>query len=135
MCGKLNTRDSISASSTANEKDLLQLLDIILQMMLLTETVEDFKIKNLYNRQLIKNVLNKALGVIIPIVEKDYPLVFKAGQEDALKIISKYEKMIAFIRDLNVPQKEKLIEMIEAYNYDRGVMDATIHRIIKKHNK
>jgi hypothetical protein len=131
----LNTRDNITSASTANEKDLLQLLDIILQMMLLTETVEDFKIKNLYNRQLIKNVLNKALSVIVPIVEKDYPLVFKAGQEDALKIISKYEKMIAFIRDLNVPQKEKLIEMIEAYNYDRGVMDATIHRIIKKHNK
>ena len=119
----------------AKEKDLLQLLDIILQMMLLTETVEDFKIKNLYNRQLIKNVLNKALDVIIPIVEKDYPLVFKAGQEDSLKIISKYEKLINFIRDFNVPQKEKLTEMIEAYNYDRSIMEATVHRIIKKHNK
>lgn len=130
----MNTKDSIS-SNAAKEEDLLQLLDIILQMMLLTETVEDFKIKNLYNRQLIKNVLNKALDVIVPIVEKDYPLVFKAGQEDSLKIISKYEKLINFIRDFNVPQKEKLTEMIEAYNYDKGVMDATIHRIIKKHNK
>ena len=94
----MNNKDSI-ASNAAKEEDLLQLLDIILQMMLLTETVEDFKIKNLYNRQLIKNVLNKALDVIVPIVEKDYPLVFKAGQEDSLKIISKYEKLINFIRD------------------------------------
>jgi len=125
----------MSKGNRPPEEDLLQLLDIILQMMLLTETVEDFKIKNLYNRQLIKNVLNKALEVIVPIIERDYPLVFKAGQEDSLKIISTYEKLIHFIRDFNVPQKEKLTKFIEAYNYDREVMDATTHRIIKKHNK
>jgi len=125
----------MSKGNRPPEEDLLQLLDIILQMMLLTETVEDFKIKNLYNRQLIKNVLNKALEVIVPIIERDYPLVFKAGQEDSLKIISTYEKLIRFIRDFNVPQKEKLTQFIEAYNYDREVMDATTHRIIKKHNK
>ena len=132
MSGKLNPQDSIH-SSYADEKDLLQLLDIILQMMLLTETIEGFKIRNVYNRQMIKNVLNKALAVIVPIVDKDYPLVFKAGQDDSIKIMNKYEKMIHFIRDFNVPQKEKLTEMIEAYNYDKGVMDATIHRILKKH--
>jgi hypothetical protein len=130
----LSTRDSIT-KNLATEDDLLQLLDIILQMMLLTETVEDFRIKNLYNRKVIKNVLNKALDVIVPIVEKDYTLVFKAGEEDSQKIISKYEKLIHFIRDFNVPQKEKLIEMIEAYNFDKKGMDATIHRIIKKQNK
>ena len=132
MSGKLNPQDSIH-SSEAREKDLLQLLDIILQMMLLTETIEGFKIRNVYNRQMIKNVLNKALAVIVPIVDKDYPLVFKAGQDDSIKIMNKYEKMIHFIRDFNVPQKEKLIEMIEAYNYEKGVMDATTHRILKKH--
>ena len=132
MSGKLNPQDSIH-SSYADEKDLLQLLDIILQMMLLTETIEGFKIRNVYNRQMIKNVLNKALAVIVPIVDRDYPLVFKAGQDDSIKIMNKYEKMIHFIRDFNVPQKEKLTEMIEAYNYDKGVMDATIHRILKKH--
>ena len=132
MSGKLNPQDSIQ-SSEAREEDLLQLLDIILQMMLLTETIEGFKIRNVYNRQMIKNVLNKALAVIVPIVDRDYPLVFKAGQDDSIKIMNKYEKMIHFIRDFNVPQKEKLTEMIEAYNYDKGVMDATIHRILKKH--
>ena len=128
----MNPQDSIH-SSEAREKDLLQLLDIILQMMLLTETIDDFMIKNVYNRQMIKNVLNKALAVIVPIVDRDYPLVFKAGQDDSIKIMNKYEKMIHFIRDFNVPQKEKLTEMIEAYNYDKGVMDATTHRILKKH--
>jgi hypothetical protein len=119
----------------AKEQDLLQLLDIILMMMMLTETVEDFKIKNIYNRQLIKNVLNKALAVIVPIVDRDYPLVFKAGEKDSQKIIGKYEKLIHFIRDFNVPQKEKLTEMIEAYNFDHGVMDATINRLIKKQKR
>lgn len=119
----------------AKEEDLLQMLDIVLQMMLLTETVEDFKIKNLYNRQLIKNVLNKALDVIVPIVEKDYPLVFNAGEEDTQMVISEYEKLITFIRDFNVPQKVMLTTMIEAYNYDKDTMEGTIHRIIKKHTK
>ena len=128
----MNPQDSIH-SSEAREKDLLQLLDIILQMMLLTETIDDFKVKNVYNRQMIKNVLNKALAVIVPLVDRDYPLVFKAGQDDSIKIMNKYEKMIHFIRDFNVPQKEKLIEMIEAYNYEKGTMDATTHRILKKH--
>lgn len=132
MSGKLNPQDSIN-SNEAREEDLLQLLDIVLQMMLLTETVEDFKIKNVYNRQNIKNSLDRALRVIVPLVDRDYPLVFKAGQEDSIKIMNKYEKLIHFIRDFNVPQKEKLTEMIEAYNYDKGVMDATIHRILKKH--
>lgn len=132
MSGKLNPQDSIN-SNEAREEDLLQLLDIVLQMMLLTETVEDFKIKNVYNRQNIKNSLDRALRVIVPLVDRDYPLVFKAGQEDSMKIMNKYEKLIHFIRDFNVPQKEKLTEMIEAYNYDKGVMDATIHRILKKH--
>ena len=132
MSGKLNPQDSIH-SSEAREKDLLQLLDIILQMMLLTETIDNFKVKNVYNRQMIKNVLNKALAVIVPLVDRDYPLVFKAGQDDSIKIMNKYEKMIHFIRDFNVPQKEKLIEMIEAYNYEKGTMDATTHRILKKH--
>ena len=134
MSGKLSTKDSIH-SREAQEEDLLQLLDIILQMMLLTETIEDFKIKNIYNRKVIKNVLNKALAVIVPIVERDYPLVFKAGENDSIKLMNKYEKLIHFIRDFNVPQKEKLIEMIEAYNYDKKVMDATTHRIIKKQHK
>ena len=128
----MNPQDSIH-SSEAREKDLLQLLDIILQMMLLTETIDNFKVKNVYNRQMIKNVLNKALAVIVPLVDRDYPLVFKAGQDDSIKIMNKYEKMIHFIRDFNVPQKEKLIEMIEAYNYEKGTMDATTHRILKKH--
>lgn len=134
MSGKLNTKGS-AIRNQAKEEDLLQLLDIILQMMLLTETIEDFKIKNIYNRQLIKNVLNKTLSVIVPIVERDYTLVFKAGEEDSHKIISAYEKLIHFIRDFNVPQKEKLIEMIEAYNFDKNIMEATTHRIIKKHSK
>lgn len=119
----------------AKEEDLLQMLDIVLQMMLLTETVEDFKIKNLYNRQLIKNVLNKALAVIVPIVEKDYPLVFNAGEGDTQMVISEYEKLITFIRNFNVPQKVMLTRMIEAYNYDKDTMEGTIHRIIKKNTK
>jgi hypothetical protein len=125
----------IGSDVRTKEEDLLDLLDIIILKMMLVEKLEDFQIKNHYNKQLIKNVLKSALAVIVPTAERDYPIVFNAGEKDTQQVIVRYEKLISFIRDFNVPQKEKLSEMIEAYNFDKDTMEATTHRIIKKHNK
>lgn len=119
----------------SQEESLLDLLEIVILKIILVEKIEDFQLENVYNKQLIKNTLNKALNVILPTAERDYALIFNAEEKDTLKILTEYKKLIAFIRDFNVPQKEKLTEMIEAYNFDKDVMDATIHRIIKKHKK
>jgi hypothetical protein len=125
MAGKIKSK----------EESLLDLLELVVLKILLVEKIEDFQLENVYNKQLIKNTLNSALKAIIPTAERDYALIFNAGEKDTLKVLTQYKKLIVFIRDLNVPQKEKLTEMIEAYNFDKEVMDATIHRIIKKHNK
>jgi hypothetical protein len=121
--------------SKAKEEDLLDLLDIIILKMMLVEKIEGFQIKNHYNKQLIKNVLNRALDVIVPTAERDHQIIFKAGEEDVQMVTREYEKLISFIRDFNVPQKVMLTQMIEAFNYEKDTMEATTHRIIKKYSK
>lgn len=117
------------------EKDLLDLLEIIILKMMLTEKIENFQIENHYNKQMIKQVIKKSLDVIVPTAERDYKIIFDAGEQDVHGAMREYEKLVGFIRDFNVPQKEKLTEMIECYNYDKKVMDATMHRLIKKQLK
>jgi hypothetical protein len=117
------------------EKDLLDLLDIIIHMFMLVEKIEGFQIENHYNKMQIKSVLNKALQVITPLAERDYQIVFRNGESETLQIMSEYENLIAQIRDFNVPQKVILTQMIQAFNLERGVIEATTHRILKKHSK
>jgi hypothetical protein len=117
------------------EKDLLDLLDIIIHMFMLVEKIEGFQIENHYNKMQIKSVLNKALQVITPLAERDYQVVFRNGESETLQIMSEYENLIAQIRDFNVPQKVILTQMIQAFNLERGVIEATTHRILKKHSK
>jgi hypothetical protein len=126
---------NIGSAARAKEEDLMDLLDIIILKMMLVEKIEGFQIKNHYNRQLIKNVLKRALDVIVPTAERDHAILFKAGEEDTQQVTREYEKLIAFIRDFNVPQKVMLTQMIEAFNYEKDTMEATTHRIIKKHSK
>ncbi len=117
------------------EKDLFDLLDIIIHMFMLVEKIEGFQLENHYNKMQIKSVLNKALQVITPLAERDYQIVFRNGESETLQIISEYENLIAQIRDFNVPQKVILTQMIQAFNLERGVIEATTHRILKKHSK
>ena len=119
--------------SKTKEDNLLDLLDIIILMMMLVEKIEDFQINNHYNKMQIKSVLKKALQTITPLAERDYSIVFNNGENETLQIISEYEKLIAQIRDFNVPQKVILTQMIQAFNLDKDTIEATTHRIIKKH--
>ena len=122
-------------AETKKEKDLLDLLDIIILKMMLIEKIESFQIENHYNKMQIKNVLKKALQTITPTAERDYAIVFNNGETETLQIISEYENFIAQIRDFNVPQKVILTQMIQAFNLEKDTIEATTHRILKKHSK
>lgn len=117
------------------EEDLLDLLDIIILKMMLVEKLEGFKLKNHYNKQLIKQVMQRSLDVIIKTAERDYAIIFKAGEEDVHQVIREYEKLVCFIRDFNVPQKAMLTQMIEAFNEDKKFMEASTHRILNRKNR
>ena len=118
-----------------NEKDLLDLLDIIILMFMLVEKIEGFQLENHYNKMQIKHVLKKALQTITPLAERDYEIVFNNGSEETLQIITEYENLVAQIRDFNVPQKVILTQMIQAFNLEKDTIEATTHRILKKHAK
>jgi hypothetical protein len=117
----------------AKEKDLLDLLDIIILKMMLVEKIENFQIENHYNKMQIKNTLNNALRVLTPPAERDYAIVFANGEKETQQIISEYENFIAQIRDFQVPEKVILTQMIQAFNLDKKTIEATTHRILKKH--
>ena len=116
------------------QDNLLDLLDIVILLMMLTEKVETFQIENHYNRQEIKQASKKLLAIITPLAERDYNIVFNNGEQETQQIISEYENFVAQIRDFNVPQKVILTQMIQAFNLDKQVIEATVHRVLKKHS-
>jgi len=71
-----------------NEKNLLDLLDIVILMQMLVEKVENFQLKNHYNKQLIKQQLKAVLKTITPLAERDYNIVFSNGETETQQIIS-----------------------------------------------
>lgn len=117
------------------EDNLMDLLDIIILMMMLIEKLEGFQIKNHYNITQIKSHIKKLLGIITPLADRDYKIVFNNGEEETQKIISEYEILVAQIRDFQVPQKVILNQMIEAFNYDKKTIESTIHRLLNKKQK
>lgn len=118
----------------AKEDNLMDLLDIVILLMMLVEKVETFQIENHYNKQQIKQASKKLLEVITPIAERDYRIVFQNGEKQTQQIISEYENFVAQIRDFNVPQKVILTQMIQAFNFDKSVIEATVHRVLKKYS-
>jgi hypothetical protein len=117
------------------EKDLMDLLDIVILLQMLIEKVDGFQIENYYNKRQIKQASKKLLEVIAPVAERDYKIVFQNGEQETQQIISEYENFIAQIRDFDVPQKVILTQMIQAFNFDKATIEATVHRVLKKHSK
>lgn len=116
------------------ENDLLDLLDIVIQLIMLVEKLEVFKIENHYDVFQLKKASKDLLDIITPIAERDYKVVFQNGEQETQQIISEYEILIAQIRDFKVPEKVILNQMIQAFNFDKKTIEATCHRIIKKHS-
>ncbi len=114
------------------QDDLLDLLDIVILMQMLLEKLENFQIKNHYNKQMIKQQVKAVLKTITPLAERDYNIVFNNGEQETQQIISEYQNFVAQIRDFNVPQKVTLTQMITAFNLDKKTIEATVHRILNK---
>lgn len=120
--------------SQPTENDLLTLLDIIIMSQLLIDRLDDFKL-SYYNKQRLKQRAKLLLEDLEKEVAKDYDLVYKAGSDDTMNVVQEYAKMIALIRDFNVPQKVAISQFIQAWNYDKKTLEATVHRLLTKEGK
>ena len=118
-----------------NEKEtnLLTLLETIILMQMLVENLELLQGTH-YNRQQIKVQVKALLKTVAPLAERDYNIVFSNGEHDTQQIIKEYEKLVSFISLQQLPSKVALSQIIEAWNLDNKTIEATTHRIIKKHN-
>lgn len=115
-------------------KDLITLLETVILMQMLVENLELLQSTH-YNKQRLKQQIKSLIQEIAPLAERDYDIVFKNGEVDTQNIIKEYEKLVSFISLQQLPQKVVLSQAVEAFNLEPKTIEATIHRIIKKHSK
>lgn len=99
---------------------------------MLVEKLEEFQIENIYNKQQVKVVLKKALQVITPLAERDFPVLFKSNESATQATIREYEDLVAQLRNFTFPDKLILGKMLQALNIDKKTIEATVHRVLKK---
>lgn len=115
-------------------KNLMTLLETIILMQMMMENLELLQGTH-YNKSNLKVKIKTLLKEITPLAERDYNIVFKNGEMDTQSIVMEYEKLVSYISLQQLPQKVALSQIVESWNYEPKTIEATCHRIIKKHNK
>jgi DNA-binding transcriptional regulator YbjK len=116
------------------ETNLITLLETVILSQMLMENLEQLQSTH-YNKSNLKVKIKTLLKEITPLAEKDFNTVFENGEHETQSIVMEYEKLVSFIANQNLPQKVVLSQMVEAFNLDQKTIEATVHRIIKKHAK
>ncbi len=117
-----------------SQNNLITLLESVILMQMLLENLETLQGTH-YNKQQIKQQIKATIKLIAPLAERDYNIVFANGEKDTQSIIFEYEKLVSFISLQKLPQKVALSQIVESWNYEPKTIEATVHRIIKKHAK
>jgi hypothetical protein len=116
------------------EENLLTLLETIILLQMLAENLETLQGGH-YDKQRLKQQIKAMIKVISPLIERDYNIVFNNGEQETQEIIREYEKLVSFISLQKLPSKVALSQIVEGWNLEPKTIEATVHRIIKKHNK
>jgi hypothetical protein len=114
-----------------SDKNMLVLLEAIILIQLLLENLEELQGTH-YNKQRLKQQMNYLIKELEPLAERDYNVVFNNGQEETIKIANEYSKMVKFISLQKLPSKVALTQIVEAWNIDHEIIEATVHRINNK---
>lgn len=117
-----------------NPKNLIVLLESVILMQMMLENLEQLQGTH-YNKMQLKQQIKQLIKTIAPLAERDYNIVFSNGESDTQSIVFEYEKLVSYISLQQLPQKVALSQLVEAFNYDKKTMEATCHRILKKHSK
>ena len=116
------------------DSQLLKALKVIVGSQLLVEDLEGLKEVTMYNKQKVKQLTNQLIKELCKVAEKDYNAVFGIDEQLTLNIAYEYDKLITMVAQKNVPEIVELSQICEAYNLDRPTLEATTHRIIRKHS-
>ena len=120
-------------SNEKSESNLLVLLETIVYLQLLLENLEELQGTH-YNKQKLKQLINAFINTIEPLAERDYNVVFGNGQEETIKILNEYSKMVKFISLQKLPSKVYLSQIVQAWNTDHKTIEEIVQKINNKEN-
>lgn len=120
-------------SNEKSESNLLVLLETIVYLQLLLENLEELQGTH-YNKQKLKQQINAFINTIEPLAERDYNVVFGNGQEETIKILNEYSKMVKFISLQKLPSKVYLSQIVQAWNTDHKTIEEIVQKINNKEN-
>lgn len=120
-------------SNEKSETNLLVLLETIVLMQLLLENLEELQGTH-YNKQKLKQQTKSLIKEIEPLAERDYNVVFGNGQEETIKIMNEYSKLVKFISLQKLPSKVSLSQIVEAWNTDHKTIEEMVQKINNKQN-
>ena len=120
-------------SNEKSESNLLVLLETIVYLQLLLENLEELQGTH-YNKQKLKQQINAFINTIEPLAERDYNVVFGNGQEETIKILNEYSKMVKFISLQKLPSKVYLSQIVQAWNTDHKTIEEIAQKINNKEN-
>lgn len=114
------------------EKNLGDLLDIILLLMMLVEKMEYYKVDNTFNIPQIQKVLKNSLKVLTPVAEGNYLKIYEIDESITQSLMIEYGKLISILSPIDFANKMILGQMMEAFSIDPKTMEATTHRVLRK---
>lgn len=116
-----------------SESNLLVLLEAIVLIQMLLENLEELEGTH-YNKQRLKQQLKALIKELAPLAERDYNIVFGNGQEETIKILNEYAKLVKFISLQKLPSKVSLSQIVEAWNTDHKIIEEMVQKINNKNN-
>jgi hypothetical protein len=117
-----------------HEEDLYLALEIIVNSQIFLEKLESLQL-TMYNKQKIKSLVKQLIPCLEEVANRDYNKIFEQNQDFTLNVVYEYDSLIKRIARRNFPQNIELSQILASYDLDRKTMEATAHRIIKKHSK
>lgn len=125
---------------TAEEQNLLFLLDTIIHFMMAQESFDEFENKvdkepASFFRSSFKMRSTQLYKDLEPIISSDYAKVYSNGSEETQNIILEYEIFIRYIALAKIPQNAELQQISKAYNENPKLIGSISKKVVKSSNK
>jgi hypothetical protein len=120
---------------TPKESNLLFLLDTIIHFMMMQEKFDAISNKKSpapYFKQNFKLKTNQLMTELEPIINRDYGLVFKNGEQTTNDIIVELEMFVRYIAIGKMPTFAEMQGLSKAYNENEKLIGSISKKTIKK---
>jgi hypothetical protein len=110
------------------EEELLKVLETVLLMQLLTESIEALPKETV--RFKIRHHCNSLVDLMSPIIEKHFDNMFFTDEKTTSSIAYEIDKLIRILARNGLDQRVFLSQAVEAYELDKNRAEKEIHKIL-----